>query len=260
MTQAGMLELSEQGNLLIRSGNNTVIWLSSSTVSTMSDNPMVVVQLLDTGNLVVWDRSTNKESVIWQSFDHPGDTLLPGMKFGQDLATGRERVITPWKSADDPSPGPYLHWLETSGYPQIFVRQGSVLRWRYGPWNGLKFQGWPFENPNPLFLIHFVFNEKEIYFKYELKISVVQRIHVLPDDTAVNLCWMDQIQDWVVHSFGSLMSRPPARFDPFQEPRDRNPVVSVLCDSGSLLLQDLFTVKCSFNILHKGLGIKSHNL
>ncbi|MFS7960429.1 putative protein kinase RLK-Pelle-DLSV family [Helianthus anomalus] len=107
----------------------------------MSDNPMVVVQLMDTGNLVVWDRSTNKENVMWQSFDHPGNTLLPGMKFGKDLATGRERVITPWKSADDPSPGPYLHWPETSGYPKIFVRQGSVLRWRYGPWNGLKFQG-----------------------------------------------------------------------------------------------------------------------
>ncbi|KAM0042691.1 putative non-specific serine/threonine protein kinase [Helianthus debilis subsp. tardiflorus] len=74
--KSGMLELSRQGNLLICSGDNTVIWSSNLTVSAMNDN-LVVVQLLDTGNLVVWDRSTNNESVIWQSFDHPGNTFLP---------------------------------------------------------------------------------------------------------------------------------------------------------------------------------------
>ncbi|KAJ0900947.1 putative protein kinase RLK-Pelle-DLSV family [Helianthus annuus] len=188
--KSGMLELSRQGNLLICSGDNTVIWSSNLTVSAMNDNLVVVVQLLDTGNLVVWDRSTNNESVIWQSFDHPGNTFLPGMKIGKDLASGRERVIIPWKSADDPSPGAYLHWLDTNGYPQIFVRKGSVLRQRSGPWNGLKFQGWSTENSNPIYLIQFVMNEKEIYYKYELKASVVQRFLVLPDDIIVHLRWM----------------------------------------------------------------------
>ncbi|KAM0015029.1 putative non-specific serine/threonine protein kinase [Helianthus debilis subsp. tardiflorus] len=136
-------------------------------------------------------RSIENERVIWQSFDHPGNTLLPGMEFGKDLTTGRERVITPWKSADGPSPGEYLFWLDTNGYPQIFVRQGSVLRWRYGPWNGLKFQGRSIENPSPIYSVQFVFNEKEIYFKYEVKTPVVQRVLVLPDDTTVHLRWMD---------------------------------------------------------------------
>ncbi|KAF5794653.1 putative protein kinase RLK-Pelle-DLSV family [Helianthus annuus] len=197
---SGRLKLSRQGDLLIRSGDNTIIWSSNSTISTISNNPVVVVQLLDTGNLIVWDRSTKNERVIWQSFDHPGNTFLPGMKFGKDLETGRERVIIPWKSADDPSPGEYLHWLDTNGYPQMFVRKGSVIRWRYGPWNGRNFQALRMKNPNPIYSVQFVFNEKEIYFKYELKTSVVQRIVVLPDDTTEHLRWMDQIQDWVVHS------------------------------------------------------------
>ncbi|KAF5760188.1 putative bulb-type lectin domain-containing protein [Helianthus annuus] len=81
----------------------------------MSNNPVVVVQLLDTGNLIVWDRSTKNERVIWQSFDHPGNTFLPGMKFGKDLVTGR-----------------------------------------YGPWNGLKFQGLRMKNPNPIYSVQFV--------------------------------------------------------------------------------------------------------
>ncbi|KAJ0546103.1 putative protein kinase RLK-Pelle-DLSV family [Helianthus annuus] len=200
---SGMLELSEQGNLLIRSGDNTVIWSSNSMVLTMSNNTVVVVQLLDTGNLVVWDKSTKDESLIWQSFDLPGNTWLPGMKLGKDLVTGIERVITPWKSADDPAPGEYLHWLDTNGYPQLFDRQGSVIRRRYGPWNGLKFQAIHMGNPNPIYSFQFVFNEKEIYTKYELKNSVVQRLIVLPDDIVVHLRWMDQTQKWVVHTIGA---------------------------------------------------------
>ncbi|XP_021976985.1 G-type lectin S-receptor-like serine/threonine-protein kinase At4g27290 [Helianthus annuus] len=196
--KSGMLELSRHGNLLIRSGDNTVIWSSNSAISTMP--VVVVVQLLDTGNLVVWDRSTKNECVIWQSFDHPGNTFLPGMKFGKDLATGRERVMIPWKSVDDPSPGEYLHYIDTNGYPQMFVRQGSVIRWRYGPWNGLKFQGLRLKNPNPIYSVQFVMNEKEIYFKYEIKSSAVQRVVVLPDDITVRLRWMDQTQEWTVHN------------------------------------------------------------
>ncbi|KAJ0538275.1 putative protein kinase RLK-Pelle-DLSV family [Helianthus annuus] len=196
--KSGMLELSRHGNLLIRSGDNTVIWSSNSAISTMP--VVVVVQLLDTGNLVAWDRSTKNECVIWQSFDHPGNTFLPGMKFGKDLATGRERVMIPWKSVDDPSPGEYLHYIDTNGYPQMFVRQGSVIRWRYGPWNGLKFQGLRLKNPNPIYSVQFVMNEKEIYFKYEIKSSAVQRVVVLPDDITVRLRWMDQTQEWTVHN------------------------------------------------------------
>ena len=43
-----------------------------------------IVTLLDIGNLVV--REVNSDgsirSSLWESFDHPTDTLLPGMKLG----------------------------------------------------------------------------------------------------------------------------------------------------------------------------------
>ncbi|KAI7741110.1 hypothetical protein M8C21_002129 [Ambrosia artemisiifolia] len=187
----GRFKLSRQGDLLILSGENRVIWSSNSAVSTM-----VVAQLLNTGNLVMWDRSNMNGS----------NTFLPGMKMGKDLVTGREQVLTPWKSADDPSQGEYLHWLDTNRYPQMFVRQGSVIRRRHGPWNGLKFQSWGMENPSPIYSVQFVFNEKEIYIKYEIKSSVIQRVILLPDDTRVHLRWMDQIQDWAVHPVGAKES------------------------------------------------------
>ncbi|KAI3816128.1 hypothetical protein L1987_15818 [Smallanthus sonchifolius] len=201
---SGMLKLSQYGKLQILSGNSTEIWSSNSTVSMRSDNPVVVVQLLDNGNLVVWDRSSRKQSVIWQSFDYPGNTMLPGMKFGKNLVTGREWSLTPWTSEDDPSPGLYYHWLEPTGYPQIFVREGLVLLWRSGPWNGHKFQGLPLENPNPLYSLKFVHNKEETYYKYELKTSAVLRILVMPDDTTVQLNWIDQIQDWAMYGIAGV--------------------------------------------------------
>ncbi|CAH1429310.1 unnamed protein product [Lactuca virosa] len=145
---SGVFEVSREGNLLIHSGDNTLIWSSNSTVSVGNNNP--VAQLLDTGNLVLWNESCSKENPIWESFDYPGNTLLPGMKFGKDLVTGRERYLTSWKSLDDPSTGLYKHYLDTNGYPQLFEEKGRVKHARHGPWNGLGFSGFPTENTNPI--------------------------------------------------------------------------------------------------------------
>ncbi|KAK1419628.1 hypothetical protein QVD17_28853 [Tagetes erecta] len=199
--KSGMLKLSRDGNLIVLSGDGTKIWSSNSTVST-SYNPVVVLQLLDSGNLVVWDQSRRKQSVIWQSFDYPGNTWLPGMKIGKNLVTGREWFTTSWKSTDDPSPGLYLHTLNVNGYPQIFGKQGPRLLWRIGLWNGLTFQGLPKKTPNPYSSLQFVYNKEEICYKYNLKTSV-QRILVMPDDTTIQLLWIDQIKDWAAHSLAS---------------------------------------------------------
>ncbi|XP_052622286.1 G-type lectin S-receptor-like serine/threonine-protein kinase At4g27290 [Lactuca sativa] len=90
---SGVFELTTEGILQIYIGGNNVTWSSNGT-SVFARNMNPVAQLLDTGNLVVWDERSNNENPIWQSFDYPGDTLLPGMKFGKDLITGRERFLT----------------------------------------------------------------------------------------------------------------------------------------------------------------------
>ncbi|KAJ9554442.1 hypothetical protein OSB04_018487 [Centaurea solstitialis] len=169
---------------MVLSGGNTILWSSNCTTSDRNLNP--VAQLLETENLVVWDTSSTKRSLIWQSFDYFGDTLLPGMKLGKDLETGRERYSIPWKSPDDPSLGRYMIWVDTNGYPQIKRSEGRVLQSRVGPWNGLEFSGLPIEVANPIYKSYFVVNQKEIYYKYELLSSVVQRI--------------ERTQEWVVYA------------------------------------------------------------
>ncbi|XP_035836093.1 G-type lectin S-receptor-like serine/threonine-protein kinase At4g27290 [Helianthus annuus] len=190
--RSGMLKLSKQGNLVICSGDNPMVWSSNST----GNNSVVVAQILDTGNLVVW----NKNKMIWQSFDYPGDTHLPGMKIGKDLVTGSQRFLTSWKSPDDPSIGEYTHIYDTNGYPQVLRLRGEILVGRLGPWNGLGFSGLPIEKENHIYSIKFVVNEKDIYATYELKSSVVQRIVVTWDGKSSILQWIERIKDWIVYA------------------------------------------------------------
>ncbi|KAI3695899.1 hypothetical protein L1987_78903 [Smallanthus sonchifolius] len=192
---SGMIKLSRNGNLQLLSGNSTEIWSSNSTVPVGSNSP--VVQLLDTGNLIVWNENKN---LIWQSFDYPGDTFLPGMKFGPDLVTGLQRCLTSWKSPDDPSIGEYSYIVNTNGYPQTLGWRGQVLVSRLGPWNGLGFSGFPIEKENGIYTTEFVVSEKEIYHKYSLKSSVVQRVVLRWDGKTKILHWIERIKDWIVYA------------------------------------------------------------
>ncbi|KAJ0764209.1 putative non-specific serine/threonine protein kinase [Helianthus annuus] len=202
--RSGMFKVSNYGNMEILNGSNTMVWSSKPMASGRSNNPMMVMmQLLDSGNLVVSERDNNRtnKNLIWQSYDHPGDTILPGMKFGKDLITGFQRFVTSWKSPDDPSIGLYSNIMDINGYPQIFGLQDQVLILRLGPWNGLSFSGFPIDKANPIYSSKFVFNEKEIYHKYELISSAVQRQRVVLtwDGRTRIFHWIERIQDWIVY-------------------------------------------------------------
>ncbi|TXG67202.1 hypothetical protein EZV62_008477 [Acer yangbiense] len=131
----GVLTIINNGNLVLLNKTKSIIW--SSNTSRKVENP--VAQLLDSGNLVLKDNfSTGSESYLWQSFDYPSDTLLPGMKLGLDI-----------------------HVL-----PQIFIDNGSTKMARTGPWNGVFFGG-VLESPNFNFELNFVHDKNEIYYMYE---------------------------------------------------------------------------------------------
>ncbi|KAK9059789.1 hypothetical protein SSX86_020493 [Deinandra increscens subsp. villosa] len=200
--KSGVLKLGRHGNLVILSSGNPMVWssnLSNVSVSggSNSNNPVgVVVKLLDSGNLVVW----NNQNLIWQSFDYPGDTFLPGMKLGKDFVTGLQRSLTSWKSPDDPATGEFSYIIDTNGYPQTFGWHGEVIASRFGPWNGLGFSGFPLEIENHVYITEFVVNEKEIYHKYELISSVFTRVVLKSDGKGQSLQWIPRIKDWIVYA------------------------------------------------------------
>ncbi|CAN6269411.1 unnamed protein product [Urochloa humidicola] len=122
----GTLVLGDTGSLVLRDGSVQIAWPSNSTIASSS---WVEAQLLETGNLVVRDRGSGNV-LLWQSFDHPSNTLLSGMKLGKNLWNGAEWHLTSWRSADDPSPGPYRRVLDTSGLPDFVLLEGNITKYR----------------------------------------------------------------------------------------------------------------------------------
>ncbi|KAL3636833.1 hypothetical protein CASFOL_019132 [Castilleja foliolosa] len=123
----------------------SIIWSANS--SGVASNP--VLQLLDTGNLVLLEDSS-QSYYLWQSFDHPTDTWLPGMKMVDNIDAGVEKYMTSWRNSDDPSPGDYVFRIENQGLPETVAYKGTTKRYRSGKWNGIYFSGTP-RFPNPLF-------------------------------------------------------------------------------------------------------------
>ncbi|KAH7522694.1 hypothetical protein FEM48_Zijuj07G0165800 [Ziziphus jujuba var. spinosa] len=133
---SGTLMINSTGHLVL-SRKNGVVWSTNPTKPIQA--PML--QLLDSGNLVV--RDENSENYLWQSFDYPCDTLLPGMKLGWDLKTGLQRRLVSWKSSDDPFPGDLTWEIDINNYPEPVMFRGSEKYYRGGPWNDLRFSGAP---------------------------------------------------------------------------------------------------------------------
>ncbi|KAF7112201.1 hypothetical protein RHSIM_RhsimUnG0255500 [Rhododendron simsii] len=194
----GILQLTQAGNLQLVNSSGSIIW--SSNVSRTVQNP--VAQLLDTGNLVVREENdTNPENFSWESFDFPTDNLLAGMKLGRNLKSGLDQYLTSWRSTDDPAPGNFTYRLDPSGYPELILRSGDAVRFRSGPWNGLRFSGFIMLVPNPVYTFGFVFNQEEVYYYFELvNVSVVSRLALNPSGLIQRFIWVDRTRGWVLYS------------------------------------------------------------
>ncbi|KAF8026199.1 hypothetical protein BT93_F2873 [Corymbia citriodora subsp. variegata] len=193
---SGTLRVTSRGSLVLLDGNGSGIWSSNSLIPVL--NP--VAQLLDSGNLVVREAdSSDPNNFLWQSFDYPTDTFLAGMKIGWNRTSGFERYLTSWKSIDDPSPGNFTYHLDPNGYPQLLLKQGSDIKFRSGPWNGLQWSGTPNLGPNPYYRYEFVLNEEEVYYHYELLNSVITRKVLMPNGIVQRFTWIDRTQGWTLY-------------------------------------------------------------
>ncbi|KAL5564607.1 hypothetical protein UlMin_027771 [Ulmus minor] len=164
-----ILMIDNIGNPVLLNHNKT-IW----SAKPMKKVQQPILQLLDSGNLVLRDSENN---YLWQSFDYPSDTLLPDMKLGWNFNTGFNRSLSSWKSMDDPSPGDFTWDIQLHDYPEPIMWRGSQKYFRNGPWNGRKFGGVPTIEFDPVFDFTYVSSEDELYYTYNPKNkSLVSRL------------------------------------------------------------------------------------
>jgi hypothetical protein len=164
----GVLKLTPAGRLVIVDRRNSTVW--SSPAPATNNNQQITTRatarLRDDGNfLLSSDGSGAAQSVAWQSFDYPTDTLLPGMKLGRDLTRRMAWNITSWTSATDPSPGPYTFKLVPGGLPEFFLFNGQQPIYASGPFNGAGLTGVPNLSSED-FVFGVVSNADETYYTY----------------------------------------------------------------------------------------------
>ncbi|KAK9265862.1 hypothetical protein L1049_001668 [Liquidambar formosana] len=195
---SGVLKVTNQGILQLLNQNETVIWSTNS--SRLVLNP--IAKLLESGNLVTKDANDDDpDNFLWQSFDYPCHMHLPGMKLGRNAITGKEWYLSSWKSADDPSRGDFTYGFDPRGFPQLVIRKGAVEIFRSGPWNGLRFSGFPSIRPNSIYRFHFVFNHKEMYYTYDrVNSSVVTKSVLLPNGIYERSIWVDRTKGWNLYT------------------------------------------------------------
>ncbi|CAA2987267.1 G-type lectin S-receptor-like serine threonine-kinase CES101 [Olea europaea subsp. europaea] len=130
---SGSIMIDTHGNLKITySGGNVPSVFSSAPAAARN----VSATLLDNGNFVLSglnpDGSVN--GTLWQSFDYPTDTLLPGMKLGIDFRTGNRWSLTSWISDEVPASGSFTIGGDPNGTSRLVLWwQGNVYR-TSGPW------------------------------------------------------------------------------------------------------------------------------
>ncbi|ESR65328.1 hypothetical protein CICLE_v10010375mg, partial [Citrus x clementina] len=192
----GLLIINKRGNLILKSQSMRVVW--SASLSKEVQQTPVVLQLLDSGNLVLrGEQEGDSGTYFWQSFDYPSDTLLPGMKLGWDLKTGFERRVISWKSADDPSPGDFIWAVERQDNPEVVMWKGSSKFYTTGPWNGLSFSA-PTTRPNLIFNFSFVANKDELCYTFSIKDKAVVSRIVMNQTTYLGqrFTWSNNTQTW----------------------------------------------------------------
>ncbi|KAG6738103.1 hypothetical protein POTOM_059662 [Populus tomentosa] len=113
----------DDGNLKILKKNGDSFW--STGLESTSKPANGLAKLLDSGNLVLCDSNTLSTTILWQSFDHPTDTFLSGMKMSADLK------LTSRKSEVDPQEGNFTFQLDKEKN-QFVILNDFIKYWTSG--------------------------------------------------------------------------------------------------------------------------------
>ncbi|KAL6844526.1 hypothetical protein ACP4OV_026199 [Aristida adscensionis] len=162
---SGALVIGGAGSLRLLDRAGQAAWSSNTTGASASAS--AAAQLLESGNLVVRAHAGGAGDVLWQSFDHPSNTLLAGMRLGRNPQTGAEWSLTSWRAPDDPTPGSCRRAMDTRGLPDCVSWSGAAKKYRTGPWNGLWFSGVPeMSSYNELFSNEVVVRADEVAYVF----------------------------------------------------------------------------------------------
>ncbi|KAK6783966.1 hypothetical protein RDI58_017420 [Solanum bulbocastanum] len=201
-----------QGNLVLIDKFQGIVW-STHVARTITPDNSVIAVLRDDGNLILSDMSNSSTPLtLWESFDNPTDTLLPGARLGyENHRTQRGQVLISWKSLSDPAPGLYSLELDPSHARFVIKWNRTKQFWASGSWNGHTFSPFPEMGLDYTYNYNYTDNGNGSYFTYSLSNYTSSRPPKLKIDVLgkINeLVWLDSDSHWTL-----LWSQPREQCD-----------------------------------------------
>ncbi|KAM7482140.1 hypothetical protein LguiB_006723 [Lonicera macranthoides] len=161
MDKSAVLTLDLYGSLKIKQkGENGKNGKNLTIYSPKEATNRIVGTLLDSGNFILEEVDSNQ--VLWQSFDYPMDSLLPGMKLGVNHKTGHSRALTTWLTDTIPTDGSLtLTWEQG----QLVARRRGVVHWTSGVLINNRFEYFS-DDAEGMYEYKIVSNEEEESFSF----------------------------------------------------------------------------------------------
>ncbi|KOM49725.1 hypothetical protein LR48_Vigan08g055200 [Vigna angularis] len=133
---SAVLSLNRSGVLTIQSQRGKPIILYSPPKAIYNTK----ATLLDTGNFVLQQlRPNGTNTLLWQSFDYPSDTLLPTQKLGVNHKTGHRWLVASGFTNALPPPGAFsLEWEHVE--QELIIRRWGKFCWRSGKLKNNRFE------------------------------------------------------------------------------------------------------------------------
>ncbi|MBA0779393.1 hypothetical protein Gotri_003648 [Gossypium trilobum] len=162
----GILEIDDRGSLkILHQSADPVVLYSVEEPSNTS------ATLEDSGNFVLHElnRDGSIKRLLWESFDYPTDTLLPGMKLGINSKTGLNWALTSWRSDKSPASGSFSLGLDPSDSTQWAIWWRGEVYWKSGSFQHGFLEVFLSSSSYDFF---YVSKENETYFNYSVKKAV----------------------------------------------------------------------------------------
>ncbi|CAL5054011.1 unnamed protein product [Urochloa decumbens] len=123
-------------DLVLSDSNRRTVWATNNLIAGAG---AAVGVLQSSGRFVL---QLPDGTHVWQSLDHPTDTILPNFKLWTNYKAHAAVRVVAWKGPEDPSSGEFA----LSGDPdswglQIIICRGRTRSWRSGVWNGASASG-----------------------------------------------------------------------------------------------------------------------
>eukprot|EP00257_Ricinus_communis_P026666 XP_025014080.1 receptor-like serine/threonine-protein kinase SD1-8 isoform X1 [Ricinus communis] len=178
---SGFLKIWSDGNMMMSDSRMQPIMVNIGFSATSSNTSAT---LLDSGNLILMQG----EKIVWQSFDSPTDTFLPGMKLGwfdMDTDQPRRRFLLSWFSPYVPASGSFAVGLNAANKSDFSLFHHRTRIKEIGFWDGHNFR-FIFESSSDKYNFSFVSNDKEVYLNFDNKGNTTSSWFVLSSTGEIN--------------------------------------------------------------------------